>query len=79
MIPVKTPACNFTYLPPEGIPPEDCGELPCILDTEKRLIQSFWQPDEAERKAIASGALIALTTYGSRHPMVAITVDQTPQ
>lgn len=45
MIPVETEATDFTYELP-GRPGE--GDLACVRDLKKRLVTSFWAPEEED-------------------------------
>ena len=83
MNPIETIACNFTYTAPAGVPPEQCGSLPCTR--VQGSITSYWQLTDEERKYIAAGGIIHLTILGTGrgHPMVSLTTgpadDAEPQ
>jgi hypothetical protein len=74
MNPYKHPSCNFTYTAPPGTPPEECGDLPCILDRENRQVTSFWRPEPHERQAIIEGGDIVFTLQGIVHPPISLGV-----
>lgn len=54
-----------------------CNALPVTLKQEQTGMRqvSYWQPSEAEKKAIADGALVELSVYGAAHPPVWINVE----
>ncbi|HYD00312.1 MAG TPA: hypothetical protein VEB22_03730 [Phycisphaerales bacterium] len=70
MTPVRFPEMNTVLTPPTGMP--DCGELPSFRDGRQCI--SCWQPDDAERAAIAAGAPVWLVVVsGKTQPPVAVT------
>jgi hypothetical protein len=55
-----------------------CTSLPVTLHEDPAVGPvwvSYWKPSEAERSAIAAGALIELTIFGGGHPPVALSVE----
>ena len=78
MRPTQHPSNNDVLRAPPGVAVEDCKPLAITriqYDNGIRGVWSFWQPSEAERKAIADGALIRLSAWGTTHPPVALHVD----
>ncbi len=66
---------NFTYKAPPGMP--DCADLHVLRTTISGMpaIQSAWQLDDEERKAISDGRDIILTVIGNGQPPVALNVS----
>lgn len=56
-----------------------CNALPVTVVPEQGRQVSFWQPSEAEKKAIAEGALVELSVFGAGHPPVWIGVEGVPE
>lgn len=54
-----------------------CNALPVTMHQEQTGIRqvSYWQPSEAEKKAIAEGALVELSVFSAAHPPVWIGVE----
>jgi hypothetical protein len=76
MKPYHHRACNFTYLPPAGMTEEQCGNLPCMRDTENNIVHSWWELEPAERQAIIEGGVIMFTLHGHTHPPISLGVCQ---
>jgi hypothetical protein len=74
MQPIDFPEANRTFTRPEGMTDEECGPLR-VCDTGEAL-QSVWQPDEADRAALAAGAPVVLSIFGRGHPVVSLGVVQ---
>ena len=74
MKPVNFPAANATLTAPR--------ELPMDVNVEALPARRFgdiwttvWQPTEAELQALAQGSRVILTILGTRHPPVAVEVE----
>jgi hypothetical protein len=78
MRPTQHPSNNDVLRAPPGVPIEECTPL-AITRAEypngAPVVLSYWRPSEAERKAIAEGALVAFQAWGRTHPPVYIGVD----
>lgn len=78
MRPTQHPTNNDVLRPPRGVPIEDCTPLAITrvhYPDGAPGVQSYWRPNEAERKAIASGALVMVQCWGPTHPPIYIGVD----
>lgn len=55
----------------------ECGALPVTVSEHngQPTMVSYWEPDDADRAAIAKGAKIRLWVIGGLHPPVAIDVE----
>lgn len=51
------------------------GTITGVEDYLLRCVESYWCPSDAERKAIAGGALVRFNAWGQTHPPVWIGVD----
>jgi len=78
MKPTQHPSNNDVLLPPPGESHDECRPLPITpvqFSNGIPAVWSFWQPSEAERTAIASGAPIRMSAIGLTHPPIALGVD----
>jgi hypothetical protein len=78
MRPTQHPGNNDVLLPPPGATAEECASLAITrvqYDNGVPGVWSFWRPSDAERAAIAAGALVRLAAIGRTHPPVAMHVD----
>lgn len=78
MRPTQHPSNTSVLRPPPGATHDECVSLPitrAAYSNGQAVVLSFWRPSEAERKAIADGALILFTCWGTTHPPVYIGVD----
>lgn len=73
MRPVATARSNMVYLGPEP----EIADLHCER-MERGVIASVWDPDPAERAAIANGANVKLFIWGEPIPPVMLTVVDEP-
>ncbi len=72
MIPIDFPQSNVSLSPPPGM--DNCGGLRLFRDGESCI--SCWQPTEAERQAIASGAPVWLWVIsGPTQPPVSVSTE----
>ena len=78
MRPTQHQSNNDVLRAPPGVPIEECtplaitrGQYPDGL----QVVRSYWRPSEAERAAIADGALIQFQCWGQTHPPVYIGVS----
>jgi hypothetical protein len=82
MNPIHAPECNTTLGPPRGMTEDQCGSLPARHCHETGTFTTYWQPDDVERQAIASGGPVMLTLWSRAHPPVllqaGIPVDNPP-
>jgi hypothetical protein len=81
MTPTQHPSNNDVLRAPPGATVDECRPLAITrvqYDNGTPGVWSFWRPSEAERAAIASGALIQLCALGHTHPPVAVMVDGVP-
>lgn len=84
MIPIKHDLCNHEFGAPPGWNEEhpnlQCETLHVLLGvdevTHTRAMQSFWKPTEEEIMALAKGAAVCLTIFGTTHPVVAVGVKE---
>ena len=68
---------NFTYTAPEGRE-KDVVDLHVRLHIDQALgaaITSLWKPSEEELACLLAGGGVALTIYGSGHPVVSVGVE----
>lgn len=78
MRPTQHPSNTTVLHPPPGATHEECVPLPitrAAYPNGQLVVMSYWRPTEAERKAIADGALIEFQAWGHTHPPVYIGVD----
>jgi hypothetical protein len=72
------PSNNDVLRPPPGATIDECVPL-AITRVEHRNgvpgVWSFWRPSDAERAAIAAGALVCLCAIGQTHPPIHVQVD----
>ena len=73
------PSNNAVLHPPPGVSNEECRPLAItrIIFEPTRMdgVRSYWRPTEAERRAIADGALVMFQCWGRTHPPVWLGVD----
>jgi hypothetical protein len=72
------PSNNDVLRAPGGSTVDECRPLAVTrvhYPDGTRGVWSFWRPTDAERAAIAEGALIQLCAIGSTHPPIAVMVD----
>ena len=69
---------NFTYTAPEG-QEKDVADLHVRRGIDPgglgMSITSLWKPSEEELACLLAGAGVALTIYGSGHPVVSVGVE----
>jgi hypothetical protein len=78
MRPTQHPSNTTILLPPPGATHEECVPLPITraqYSNGQDVVLSYWQPSQAEREAIAAGALIQFHAWGVTHPPVYIGVE----
>lgn len=78
MRPTQHPSNNAVLRPPEGATNEECRPLAITrvqYPNGMAGVESFWEPSEAERAAIAAGAKVRFSSWGNTHPPVWIGVD----
>lgn len=78
MRPTQHPSNNDVLGAPPGASVEECRPLAITrvqFSNGVPGVWSFWAPSEAERAAIAAGAMVRLSALGHTHPPVAIGVD----
>lgn len=78
MRPTQHPSNNDVLAAPPGVAHVDCVPLAITrVQYEGGMpgVWSYWRPSDAERQAIANGALIRFSAWGVTHPPVAIGVD----
>jgi hypothetical protein len=78
MRPTQHPSNNTVLRPPPGATIEECTPLPITrrqYANGQDVVLSYWRPSDAERKAIAEGALIEFHAWGRTHPPVFIGVE----
>lgn len=78
MRPAQHPSNNDVLHPPPGVPLEECQPLAitrAVAPDGSRLVFSYWELSDAERAAIAAGAKVAFSCWGTTHPPVCIAVD----
>lgn len=71
MNPVKTSACNVTFVA------EGCADLPAMRAEEAGFptVSTYWMPDKEELAMLAAGYPVKLTTIGPRPQPVRLEVD----
>jgi hypothetical protein len=72
------PTNNAVLGAPPGVGIDDCRALPITrveFPDGAPGVQSFWRPTDAERAAIAGGALVLFQCWGRTHPPVYLGVD----
>ena len=78
MRPTQHESNNDVLRAPSGSTVDECRPLAITrikYEDGSPAVWSYWEPSDAERAAIAGGALILLSTLGSTHPPVFIGVD----
>ena len=78
MRPTQHPSNNGVLRAPSGATVDECRALAITrlrYENGQDVVCSFWQPSDAERAAIAAGALIQFTAWGVTHPPVWVGVD----
>lgn len=78
MRPTQHPSNNDLLRAPPGATVEECAPLAitrAAYPNGQKIVLSYWRPTEAERAAIAGGALIEFHAWGVTHPPVYIGVD----
>lgn len=77
MLPVTPKDSNFTYTAPEGQEDSVCDLR--VRRSEQGMLgrstTSLWKPSEEELACLLAGAGVALTIYGSGHPVVSVGVE----
>lgn len=77
MRPVQHKTNNDVLGAPAGVPHEECKSLPITrvrYDNGMPAVWSFWQPNPAERAAIAGGAPVMLSLWGLTMPPASLGV-----
>lgn len=78
MKPRRTPSCNFVYRLEDGNEDSDL-HVQQIVEGNKAIIRSVWQPTDGEREKLIAGANIELLVWGSETPPVSVGVtDEQP-
>lgn len=78
MRPTQHPSNNDVLRAPPGMTTEECRPLAItrvLFSNGVPAVWSYWQPSEAERQAIAAGAPVRLSCYGSFYPPMHVGVD----
>lgn len=78
MKPIQHPSNNDVLGAPPGMAIDECRALAItrvMFNNGVPAIWSFWQPTDAERQAIATGAAIRLSILGSGMPPAQLGVD----
>lgn len=78
MRPTQHPSNNDVLRAPPGVPIEECVPLAitrAVTPDGQQLVFSYWELSDEERKAIAAGAKVAFSCWGTTHPPVCIGVD----
>lgn len=78
MRPTQHPSNNAVLRAPPGANIQECTPLAITRVTYgngQECVESYWRLSEAERKAIAEGALVRFNCWGRTHPPVWIGVD----
>jgi hypothetical protein len=78
MKPTQHQSNNDVLRAPTGATVEECRPLAITrvqYGNGTNGVWSYWRPSEAERAAIASGALVQMCAMGQTHPPVYIGVD----
>lgn len=72
------PSNNSVLGAPPGVGIEACTALAITrvqFPDGTPAVRSYWRPTDAERAAIASGALVELTVWGTTHAPLYVGVD----
>jgi hypothetical protein len=78
MRPTQHASSNDVLHAPPGSKVEECRPLyitRVVFSDGVPAVRSYWEPTEAERAAIALGALVFISAIGYTHPPVALGVD----
>ena len=78
MRPTQHPSNNDVLRSPPGMTVEECRPLAITrvqYSDGTPAVWSFWQPSQAERDAIAAGAVVRFEALGHTHPPVSLAVD----
>lgn len=78
MRPTQHPSNNDVLASPPGVSIEECQPLAITrVKYEGGMdgVESYWEPTEAERQALAVGAKVRFTCWGQTHPPIWIGVD----
>lgn len=78
MRPTQHHSNNDVLRSPPGVSVDECRPLAITRVQYTNGIPgvwSYWEPSEAERKAIAAGALVRISAWGVTHPPIAVGVD----
>lgn len=78
MRPTQHVSNNDVLRAPSGATVEEC--TPLAITRAKypdglEVVMSYWRPTDAERRAVADGALIMFQCWGRTHPPVYLGVD----
>lgn len=83
MRPVEFSGQTHHFGPPRGFNESadkvQCGGLPIRASRDADggvLLQSMWKPSPAELAALAAGACVCVSVWGTAHPPIAIEVEQ---
>jgi len=84
MKPTTIDGANMTLGAPKNWKPGDLPVADLAIRAEQmfegvQMMSSAWSPDPDELERIEEGAPIILTVIGSNHPVVAVSVGQTPK
>lgn len=78
MRPTQHISNNDVLRAPPGMSNEECRPLAITrvkYSDGTPAVQSYWQPTDAEKAAIAAGAAVCFTAIGFTHPPIHIGVD----
>lgn len=76
MKPRRTPHSNGVFRLEGGTEDNDLWVENTVDQDGRAVIVSVWEPDDAERAAIAGGQNLRLAVWGSGHPPVALSLYQ---
>lgn len=66
------PSNNGVLSAPDGMSHEQCKAAPItrvyFTESEDHAVRTYWQPTEAERAAIAAGAMVCVQVLGRSMP-----------
>lgn len=78
MKPRRTPSSNFTFRLDGGNEDSDLW-VEMLVEDNKPIIRSVWQPTDNEREQLIAGANIELIVWGETTPPVSVGVtDEQP-
>ena len=78
MRPTQHSSNNDVLGAPPGVSIDRCKALPItrvLFDSGMPAVWSYWEPSPEERAAIAAGAPVRLSCWGTVHPPVSLGVD----